>query len=358
MNLSMKGENDMFKQRGLNLLILLLVVSIILSGCGGGSDSNGTDQASSKEFRLGMVAAQNSVLHQAAELFAELVEEKTNGEIAINVFPAGQIGSDESLGQDLARGNLELAFLNQGSMSGMDQLLDFHYLPFIVSNYAQADELYFGEGIIPQTMRETLAKYGIIALGWYELGFRGLSNSQRPVRTPADVQGLRLRVPGSRAIMGFFDAVGAQTVTIAMPELYTALKQGTVDGQDNGLLITYDNRLHETNQYFTRLNHIYATGTIAMSEITWDSLSDEHKNAFLDAAKEAQDWQIAKQRNVTSEYVGKMEAAGVEVIELTPEEVAEFQRIGMTVWENLRETYGSDRIEILIQEVESVKDLR
>jgi len=338
------------------IICLVALVGVLLTGCG---SSGGTVSGSgSTEFRLGMVAAQNSVQHQAAEMFAELVNEKTDGEISIMVFPAGQIGSDESLGQDLARGSLDFAFLNQGSMAGMDQLLDFHYLPYIVSNYAQADALYYGDGIIPQTMTETLAKYGIKPLGWYELEFRGLSNSRRPVHTPADMQGLRLRVPGSQAIMRFFNATGAQTVTIAMPELYTALQQGTVDGQDNGLLITYDNQLHETNEFYTRLNHVFATGTIAISERTWETLSKEHQEVLLAAAKEAQDWQIAEQRRETENYIQLMKDDGVEIVELTDENIAEFQQIGMEVWESLNDVYGSERIEKLIKEVEEVRDLR
>ena len=355
----MSIKKNYFKQ----LICIVVLMGVLLTGCGNSDNlANGTNQSESqsesKKFRLGMVAAQNSIQHQAAEMFADLVNEKTNGEISIAVFPAGQIGSDESLGQDLARGNLEFAFLNQGSMAGMDQLLDFHYLPYIVSNYAQADELFYGSGIIPQTMTETLAEHGIRALGWYELEFRGLSNSKRPVRTLADMKGLRLRVPGSQAIMGFFNATGAQTVTIAMPELYTALQQGTVDGQDNGLLITYDNQLHETNQYYTRLNHVFATGTIAISESTWKTLLEEHQLALKEAAKEAQHWGIAEQRKLTEDYVQKMKDDGVEVIELTYAEITEFQTVGKEVWENLRDIYGSDRIEKLIEEVEQVKDLR
>lgn len=346
------------------LVTILVVFSLMLAACGGGDSSNpassgnGGNSGDKKEFRLGMVAAQNSVQHQAAEKFATLVNEKTNGDISISVFPAGQIGSDESLGQDLSRGNLEFAFLNQGSMSGMDQLLDFHYLPYVVSNYAQADELYFGDGIIPQTMTETLAANGIKALGWYELEFRGLSNSKGPVEQPSDMEGLKLRVPGSQAIMGFFQAVGAQTVTITMPELYTALQQGTVDGQDNGLLITHDNRLHETNQYYTRLNHVYATGTIAMSDSIWETLTEEQQSAIQEAAKEAQDWEIAEQRSVTEEYVKKMKEDGVEVVNLSDAQIATFQEVGMKVWESLYDTYGRERIEQLRKEVEQVKDLK
>ncbi|QOY36628.1 TRAP transporter substrate-binding protein [Anaerobacillus isosaccharinicus] len=343
----------MFKSKKL-LICVIALIGILLAACS--SSDSASKGSETKEFRLGMVAAQNSIQHQAAEKFAEVVNEKTNGEINISVFPAGQIGSDESLGQDLSRGNLEFAFINQGSLSGMNQLLDFHYLPYIVSNYEEADELFYGDGIIPQTMRETLSEHGIKALGWYELEFRGLSNSVRSVQTPADMEGLRLRVPGSQAIMGFFNAVGSQTVTIAMPELYTSLQQGTVDGQDNGLLITYDNKLHEPNQYYTRLNHVFATSTIAMSEDVWKTLSEETQEILVAAAKEAQDWQIAEQRKETENYVQKMKGEGVEVIELTPGQIAEFQAIGMEVWESLTDIYGSERIQKLIDEVEEIRN--
>lgn len=356
----------MMKKTTTLLITIVALFGFLLAGCGGKSETTTSSTASSdkseakvtKEYRLGMVAAQNSIQHQAAEKFVQAVNEKTNGEISISVFPAGQIGSDESLGQDLSRGTLEFAFLNQGSMSGMDQLLDFHYLPFVVSNYAQADKLYYGDGIIPQTMTETLAKHGIKALGWYELEFRALSNSKKSVSSPADMKGLRLRVPGSQAIMGFFNAVGAQTVTIAMPELYTALQQGTVDGQDNGLSITYDNKLHEANKYYTRLNHVFATGTIAMSDKLWAEVTPEQQTALTEAAKEAQDWEITEQRKAQVDYVQKMKDEGVEVVELTPEQTAEFQKYSMEVWETLYDVYGKERIEELKSEVEAVKDLK
>ncbi|PTL38381.1 TRAP transporter substrate-binding protein [Alkalicoccus saliphilus] len=355
----------MKKKRNKLVITGVAFSSIALLGCADVNDSadnseNDTTEASSNEnggeYRLGMVAAQDSIQHQGAEMFAERVEEKTNGEISIDVFPGGQIGSDESLGQDLGSGNLEFAFLNQGSLSGMDQMLDFHYLPYIVSSYEEADEIYYGDGVIPQTMEETLLDNNIRALGWYELEFRGLSNSSGPVENPEDIDGLQLRVPGSQAIMSFFEEVGAQTVTVAMPELYTALQQGTVDGQDNGLLITYDNNLHETNEYYTRLNHVFATGTIAMSEQIWGNSSEEHQAALEEAAEEAQEWQIEAQRAEVEEYAQMMESEGVEVIELDDNQLETFQEIGMDLWDELEDVYGSENIEELRNEVEEARE--
>lgn len=321
----------------------------VLVGCGNESAGGATTT-----FRLGMVAAQDSVQHQAAEMFAEEIEEVSEGEISIDVFPAGQIGSDETLGQDLSTGALDFAFVNQGSMAGMDPMLDFHYLPYIVTDYEQADEIFYGDGIIPQVMTETLAEHNIRALGWYELEFRGVSTSDAPVPNPDDLAGKKIRVPGSAAINAFFEAAGAQTVTVPFPELYTALQQGTVDGQDNGMIITYDNRLHETNQFYTRTNHVYATGTIAASESTWSGLEPEQQEIVQTAAQNAQDWEVEQERALTEEYVQAMEDEGVEVVDLTPEQTAAYQQLGQSVWDDMADVYGEENISALREEIEAL----
>lgn len=331
-------------------------LALVFVGCSTG-ESGSDGGGASTTMRLGMVAADGSVQHQGAVRFADQVMELSGGELTINVFPAGQIGSDESLGQDLSKGDLEFAFLNQGSMAGMDPLLDFHYLPYIVTNYAQADELYFGEGVIPTTMTETLMKHDIRALGWYELEFRGFSTSKGEARTPADIAGQKVRVPGSAAIGAFFESVGAQPVTVPFPELYTALQQGTVDGQDNGLLITFDNNLQEANPYYTMTRHVYATGTIAMSDTIYSGLSDEQKGWIETAAKDAQDWQVAAERELTDSYIQQMKDSGATVVELTDAEMEAFQTVGRDVWLSMDDTYGADRVAQLRQEVEAAASL-
>jgi len=334
--------------------ITLAVAALALAGC---SDS-GAGGEEQRTLRLGMVAAEGSVQHEAAEHFADAVAKASDGSLEIQVFPAGQIGSDESLGQDLSSGALDFAFLNQGSMAGMDPLLDFHYLPYIVTNYAQADELFYGDGIIPQTMTETLAEHDIRALGWYELEFRGLSTSKGPVETADDIQGQKIRVPGSAAIGEIFETLGAQSVTIPMPELYSALQQKTVDGQDNGLLITYDNRFFEINDFYTLTRHVYATGTIAASESVWGTLSEEEAGWIEAAATETQEWEIAAEREATEEYTQLMQDEGVEVTELDDAALEEFQDAGRAVWDEMADVYGADRIAALREEVDAVADLK
>jgi tripartite ATP-independent transporter DctP family solute receptor len=341
---------------------LIVSISLITAACSSskgpqtasGSSTTTTSNAKAVNLRLGHVFAAGSVTDQASKKFADLVSQKTNGSVKITLFPASQIGGDEALGQEMSRGTLDMAFLNQGSLAGMDPLLDFSYMPYIAEDNAQADKLFYGSGIIPTTIKETLDKHNIHALGFYELEFRGLTNSKHAVKTPSDLKGLKLRVPGSRAIKGYFEAVGSQAVSIPMPELYTSLQQGVVDGQDNGLIITYDNKLHESNKYITRLNHVYANGTIDVSKKTWDSLNPDQQKALTNAATETQQWQITENRKLIDSYVQKMKAANIQVIDLTPEEISAFKQIGQGLWDKFADVYGADRIAKLKQEITSL----
>ena len=341
------------KTKKMSLLLIGLFISVFLIGCSTSNNANGDTEV--KELRLGHVFAVDSVTDKASKRFADLVSEKSNGSIEISVYPASQIGGDEALGQDVSRGTLDLAFLNQGSLAGLDPLLDFHYMPYIATSLDQVDQLYYGDGIIPQTMSETLAKHGMRTLGFYELEFRGLTNSKRPVTKLEDMDGLKLRVPGSLAIKGFFEKAGVQAETIPMPELYTSLEQGVVDGQDNGLSITYDNKLHEANPYITQTKHVYASGSIVISEKTWEGLTEEEKKAFEEAGKEIQEWQIAENRKELEKYVERLEEEGIDVIELSESEMQKFVELGRSHWDDLEDIYGTERIAKLKEEIESLE---
>lgn len=195
-------------KKTLSMILALLMLVSLLTACGGGQSSDGTDQPSAEgvngvTYSLGSVAAETSVQIEAAKMFASKVNEYTNGAITINIFPASQLGSDESMCEDLSRGALEFAFLNQGSCAGFDQMLDCHYLPYIARNYDEADKLFYGDGIIPTTLTQTLNSHGINVIGWYENEFRGMS-SYNEIKTAADVSGLKMRVPGSAAIKDYF----------------------------------------------------------------------------------------------------------------------------------------------------------
>lgn len=312
----------------------------------------GSAQAAELKLRLGHVFAIDSPVDKASKEFARLVGERTNGEVTVTVFPNSQLGGDEALARDLSRGSLDLAFLNPGSLAGLDPLLDIHYLPYIATTFDEVDKIFYNpQGVLQTTLRETLAKHRMQVLGFFELEFRAVTNSVREVRKPDDLKGLKLRVPGSAGIQGFFEAAGAQAVAMPFPELFTALQQRTVDGQDNGASITYNSRLFEAQKFMTTLNHVYAMGTITASARTWGRLSDAQKKVFEETAAEVVKAQIANNRQLNAQYLQKIAQGGVQVTQLGPQELEAFRKVGESVWDKLKPTYGAQRVEQLRAEI-------
>ncbi|WP_454684140.1 TRAP transporter substrate-binding protein [Ancylobacter moscoviensis] len=312
--------------------------------------------ALAQKARLGHVFAQGNAADEASQIFARLVKERTNGEIDITVFPNSQIGGDEALGRDLSRGSVEFAFLNIGSLTGLDPLLDIHYLPYIATNTQEVDKIFYNpKGILQRTLGETLAKHNMVALAYFELDFRAVTNSKHPVRTVEDLKDLKVRVPGSASIRSFFEAAGSQAVTMPMPNLFVALQQGTVDGQDNGASIVFNSRLFEAQKYMTLTNHVYAMGAITVSKRFWDRLSEEQRKIVKQAAEEAAQEGIARNRAANATFIEKIKAGGVEVVTPTPEAMAEFARIGQIGWQKLEAVYGTERIAELKKEIAAAR---
>jgi tripartite ATP-independent transporter DctP family solute receptor len=308
------------------------------------------------KVRMGHVFAINSSMDQAAQEFAKLVGERTKGKFGITVFPANQLGGEQAQARELSRGSLELALLNPGSLAGLDPLLDIHYLPYIATDFKQVDAIFYNpNGVLQKTLRETLSKHNIETLGFFELEFRAVTNSMRPVEKPSDLKGMKLRVPGSAAIKGFFEEAGTQVVVMPFPELFTALQQKTVDGQDNGASITYESRLFETQKFMTLTNHVYAMGTVAASSRFWSSLSDAEKKILTDTAAEVTKKQIAKGRELNADFLRKIESAGLKVIRPSAPAMAEFEKVGQGVWEKLAATYGAERIAALRKEAAAAR---
>lgn len=311
-----------------------------------------TSFAEQLKLRMAHYAATNSPVDKAGQEFARLVKERTQGRIAITLFPDSQLGSVEANARDLSRGALDLSLLTPGSLSGLDPLLDIHYLPFIATTNEQVDAIFYNpNGTLQKTVIEALARHRIHTLGFYELEFRAVTNSKRPVEKPEDLKGLKLRVPSSAAIKGFFEATGAQPVIMPFPELFTALQQGTVDGQDNGASLTYESRLFETQEYMTLLNHVYAFGTFNASDKLWSKLSEEDKKIMTQTAQEVGKRQIEKNRARNDEFLMKLQEAGIKVTRPSAQAYADFARIGQTVWDKLTPVYGADRIKALRDEV-------
>ena len=307
-------------------------------------------------YRLGHHLAASSPVGMAAQEFADVLRERSNGEIDISVFPDGQVGDVLELARGMQLGTIGFAFISPGNLTGLDQTLDFNSLPFVVSNFEEADKIYYGDGIIPRTIRDGLGNIGIRLLAFTEQEFRSITNSRHPVTSLADIRGLKLRVSPSAVMRTFFEEAGAQTVTMAFAELFTGLQQGVVEGQDNGPILTYSSGLHETQKYMTLTNHVYPPGVITISEAVWQGLSPELQQMVTDVANEVSAKQIVAARAEYNDYVQRIRDAGIEVAELSPEALAEFRDFGRSIWDKLAPIYGQERIDELRAEVAALEN--
>lgn len=296
-------------------------------------------------WRLAHVFPEHSSVGEAATMFAKLASERSNGRIKISVFPAGQLGGDEAIGRELVRGTVEMGFVNPNSMVGMDPLFDFHILPFIATNYQDVDRIYYGEdNILRTTLRETVERNRMKILGYFENDFRAISNSKRPVKGVDDLKGLKLRVVPSQSLKMFFEKAGSQVVIMPFPELFTALQQGTVDGQENGVILIKQARFYEAQRHVTLLNHSYVMSTITASERALGKLSAADQELLHSIGKEVGEWQVKRNRANASLALVELRKSGIEIHEPSAEALAQFRALGEKVWADMTPVYGETRI--------------
>jgi tripartite ATP-independent transporter DctP family solute receptor len=254
------------------------------------------------------------------------VKERTNGNIDIQVFYSSALGGDREMFEALTRGDHVLDVINP--ISATDKRLDAVNLPFLVTNYDQVDKLYYGDGIVKKLTNDIYMSHGIRVIGASDNDFRHLSNSVRPIKSVADMKGLKFRVPQTEAFVSMFTAWGSLPVAMAFPEVYSALQLKTIDGQDNGYALTYTTKIFEVQKYFTELGHYFNASWWVIKDDVWQKLSPEHKEIITKAAEEATSEARTKFRSQIAEY--KRSAVAdykVEITELSPEAIAEFRNM-------------------------------
>ena len=324
-----------------------MLKNLLLSVVGAAALSLTSFTATAQEvtWRLAHVFPEHSSVGEAANMYAKLASERSNGRIKISVFPSGQLGGDEAIGRELARGTIEMGFVNPNSMVGMDPMFDFHILPFIATDYKDADRIYYGEdNILHTTLRETVERHRMKILGYFENDFRAISNSKRPVKAVEDLKGLKMRVVPSQSLKMFFEKAGSQVVIMPFPELFTALQQGTVDGQENGVILVKQARFFEAQKYLTLLNHSYVMSTITASERALGKLSAADQELLRSIGKEVGEWQVKRNRQNSTLALEELRKSGLEIHQPTPEALAQFRALGEKVWTEMTPVYGEKRI--------------
>lgn len=255
--------------------------------------------------------------------FAETVAAKTNGRIKVGLFYNGALGSDQAVLSSLKGGTIEMAVMNSGILSSEVKEMALFDFPFLFANEKESDAIV--DGPIGKKMHQALDAKGIVGLAYWELGYRQLTNSRRAIQKVEDVDGLKLRVIPSPINIDWVKALGGNPTPMPFPEVYGALEQKAIDGQENPISVIAANKFWEVQKYVALTNHQYNPQSVLISKKVMDTLTPADRKIIEDAAAEAAQHQREQARAAVNANLELLKKNGMTVTQLPPAEVAKLR---------------------------------
>lgn len=274
--------------------------------------------------------------YQALVFFAKRVAEKTNGEVEINVFPGNQLGGEREAAEGLQLGTIELGEMSTAILGNFEPTIQILDLPFIFRDREHSFKVL--DGPIGDELRANVLKRGIRIFSFLEFGFRYVHDGKRPIVTPEDMKGLKFRVMQNPVHIAMYEALGARAIPMARPEVYSALKQGVLDGLDNALVWYEKMGDYEVAKYLTLdVPFLNTVGTIAASEKWYQTLSPAQQKAVQEAAIEARDTQRKLFHDEETKVLERLKQKGVVV---TRGDTEAFRKPMLKVWDQFATKVG------------------
>ena len=315
-----------------------------------------TVQAAEISERTIKFAFQNNKGHpqeMGAQKFAELVGAKSGGKIKVKLFPGGQLGGDVQTISAVQGGTIEMSVLNSGILQSLSREFAVFDFPFLFANPAEADAV--TDGAFGKGLHAKLAEKNLIGLGFWDLGFRNITNSKHPITKVEDIAGLKLRVIQSPIYVDMFSALGANPTPLAWPEVYSALEQKAVDGQENPNTTIRSAKLNEVQKHLAQTRHVYNPQSLIFSKKLWDKLSADEKKIIADAATEATAYERQVSRQQASEAIEELKKSGMQVTEIAPAELQRMRDKVKPVIDKYSAQVGPDTVKALYAEIAKVR---
>lgn len=289
-------------------LSFICMISLMLVGC----KTKTQAQTDNINLRISQASAANGAIGISMEKFAERIEEKSGGKITISTFHNGQLGTERDNVEAVQLGNIDIAVVNQSVLGSFYSDLQVLDLPYIIRDYEHADQVFLGE--IGNAFLDEMSNIGLEGLSIWESGFRNLTNSVKDVETPADVEGLRIRVMENRMHQQLWNQMGADPVPMSWSDAYTGLQQGAIDGQENPTTVIDKNNVVEVNKRMTKTEHNYSTVFLIGSPRTWSRLTDENKALINEVLREIEIEERELSRSMEKEAELSLEEAGMNIV--------------------------------------------
>ena len=295
-------------------------------------------------LRLGHTLAITDPFHLAATKFAELAAAKTNGKLKVEVYPSAQLGKDRELIEQMKMGTLDMSIQGNNNYDPFLPQVVIFDLPFLFKDRQQAFKALDGP-VGREVYKELLDKQGIRVLSLPENGFRQITTGKKPINSLADLKGMKMRVPEVKLYIDTWRALGANPTPITFAELFTALQQGVVDGEENALGLIYASNFYEVQKYLAIVNYTYDPAPLVIAEKKYQSLPPDMQKAISEAAIEARDYQRKFVMGRDDELLDKLKTAGMKV---TYPNRDEFVKAVQPVINDFKKKYGGDRIDRIV----------
>lgn len=324
-------------------LLAAALAAVGLTGCGSTEETTQTDGEYTKiNLSMAVNGTDTQIDSLVAHYFADLVAERSDGSIVIDVFPNDTLaGGNSTKGVEyIAVGGSDLGAYASCVLANLEPKLSVATLPWSFTSYQQAREVIDTTG--GEYYAQLLEAKGITYLGSFHNGFRQLTNSKHPVTEPADLKDLKIRVPGSAVYMGVFNALGASPTAMSWSEVFTSIQQGTIDGQENGCSVTKSARMDEIQKYMTIWNYSYENDLFVANTAVWESLGENTRQLLSECASEACEWGRDRLEAEEDELIQGFRDAGMQVDVLTEEQLQAFKDAVADVSAELKAGYGEE----------------
>jgi tripartite ATP-independent transporter DctP family solute receptor len=299
-------------------------------------------------LKLGHAVNTTDGQHAAAVKMAELVKQRTNGDVEITIYPANQLGNDAAMINGARGGTIDIVSSGASNYNGIVANTAAMELPFVFRSAQHAYTVL--DGPVGTGVLNELAPHGLKGLAYWENGWRAFTNNKRPVRTPDDLKGLKIRSTPNPYHIQAFKLLGMNPSPMPIAELYTALETGTFDAQEHPINVTWSAKFYEVQKHLTVSNHVYSPLILAMNKAKFDSLPANVQTIVVDAAREAAKYQRDLNAQNAGKVVAELKKAGMQVVENV--DMAPFQKI---VSESIAKTFAEKNGPALLKAIESTK---
>ncbi|MEI3605230.1 TRAP transporter substrate-binding protein [Pseudogracilibacillus sp. SE30717A] len=301
-----------------NFIVLIAILLVgLLAACGGKSTDNGSAQSGdsnnkeAKMIKLAHTQAPSHPVHLSMEKFAELVEEKTGGEVTVEIYPSGQLGDERQYIESLQAGTLDMAKVSVNSLENFEDIYSIFSIPYLFEGIEHGKKFMNSEHV--KEIYQSTEDLDVVGITWYDAGARNYYTSDTPIEKPEDMEGLVMRVQSSEILIEAVERLGGSATPIDWNELYTAIQQGVVDGADNGIVAFTENNLGEVAKHFSFTEHVFSPDVLLIKKTFLDDLTQEQQDAVMEAAEESTAFHTETWEKEREEAIKKSEEVGVTI---------------------------------------------